>query len=73
MFLRKKIDTIEFVVNFEFKHPVDWLRATKLSPNESKSNFVLFRYNKSQVNTCFKLRPVIFIIYLRTRMYETLS
>ena len=40
--MQKKIGTIEIVDDIEFKHLMDWLRANKLSLNESKSNFVFF-------------------------------
>lgn len=44
---KRKNGTIESVVNFEFKYLVDWLRANKLSPNESESKFDLFCLKKS--------------------------
>ena len=37
-----KSGTIEFIVNLELKHLVDWFQADKLSLNESKSKLVLF-------------------------------
>ena len=60
---------------------MDWLRANKLSLNESKSKFVLFRSKKSRINTSnitiklnhFKLEPVNFVKYLGTIIDETLS
>ena len=66
---KKKIGTIESVVNFELKHLVDWLRANILSLNESEYKLVLFRSKNSRTNTSniaiklnrFKLEPVNFV------------
>ena len=46
-----KSGTIEFIVNLELKHLVDWFQANKLSLNESKSKLVLFCSKKSWINT----------------------
>ena len=80
LFYNKKLKTIETVLNHELKKIVDWLRANKLSLNEIKTEFIIFRSPQKLLTTNisiklnkFKLTPVHYVKYLGMYIDNTLS
>ena len=79
IFDNKKIEVIEEVMNNELKFLVEWLRANKLSLNESKTELILFRpmHKKSQYLNVrlnnFVLKPCKSVVYLGVTIDEVLS
>ena len=46
LFLKKKLGTIESVIDHELKRLVQWLRSTKLSVNEKKTELIIKIHRK---------------------------
>lgn len=76
-----KFNTIQTVMNHEIKKLVIWLRANKLSLNESKSELVIFRSKKFSVLpknlsiklNKYKLSPSSYVKYLGVVIDEFLN
>ena len=67
----KKLKTIETVINTELKLVSNWLRLNKLSLNATKTELILFRSKRKQMNceisiklNGFKLKPSDNVKYL---------
>ena len=80
IFPSKKIGTIESVVNYELKMLVEWLKANKLSLNESKTEMIIFHSPFKQVPSNFSIKINNFKLvkqqnvgYLGVRIDEVLS
>ena len=70
LYANKKIATIENVMNSELKHLVEWLKANRLSLNETKTDLIIFHSSSKNItditiklNKC-KLKPCDSVKYL---------